>query len=278
MAKVILFGGGDGGGIVIGPDGVQPIPPFDPSLVKQLRAINQLAWAMRTAKSSERSLIKYTGKLTGVVLKQIERIVGEIDAENGLVFQSDDGGFTCGSTGKPPIPFPFPVDPRVTVSSLLDKGILNSATIQFFEKASTKKIDIFKAARDPINTARKIGLELTPEIESNLAELNLEKNSPSDDTGKEVIKLYKKVVTDGRYISEWVRNPKIVADKLKVSVSEEAIAQIVNIRDQGMLGGFNPGTVMSPYAVAVVVAIVIVVWTREFELPVKDYSGIANKL
>ena len=30
--RVILFGGGDGGGLIIGPHGVRPIPPFDPGL------------------------------------------------------------------------------------------------------------------------------------------------------------------------------------------------------------------------------------------------------
>ena len=35
---LILFGGGDGGGIWIGPDGVHPIPPFGPDVAAALHA------------------------------------------------------------------------------------------------------------------------------------------------------------------------------------------------------------------------------------------------
>jgi len=35
---LILFGGGDGGGIWIGPDGVHPIDPFGPAVVAALQA------------------------------------------------------------------------------------------------------------------------------------------------------------------------------------------------------------------------------------------------
>lgn len=49
MARVILFGGGDGGGLIIGPNGVRPIPPFDPVLLKQIKAISQLTQAIQLA-------------------------------------------------------------------------------------------------------------------------------------------------------------------------------------------------------------------------------------
>lgn len=277
MAKVILFGGGDGGGIIISRDGVQPIPPFDPALLRQLRALNELARATRTAhRSCRRPLTTVVKKLTSVVLKQIEDIAGEIDARDGVIYQSDDGGFTCGSTGQPPIPFPFPVDPRQTVEGLLDRGVVNKATMRFFEQAAAHKIDVFTAASDPIAAARKACVELTPEIEANIAELALDRGQPEDKVDREVIAFYQKVVSDGRYINQWVTNPRKVAEKLKMKASQAAFDRIVDIRDQGALGGFDPGTVMSPAAVAVAVAIVIVLWSRELELPVLDRSGYAK--
>jgi len=47
MAKVILFGGGDGGGIIIGPEGIKPIPPWNPDMAHGLRAIASLTQMSR---------------------------------------------------------------------------------------------------------------------------------------------------------------------------------------------------------------------------------------
>jgi hypothetical protein len=42
MATVILFGGGDAGGIIISDKGVRGIPPFDPGVLLQLRGVSAL--------------------------------------------------------------------------------------------------------------------------------------------------------------------------------------------------------------------------------------------
>ena len=109
MAHVILFGGGDGGGIIIGPDGIKPIPPWTPRLQLQLRAISALAHVakVKTAKVVvSRELTPLLTKLTADAMGQIATTVGR--GTHSVVYLDDDGdGFTCGTPpGKPPIPFP----------------------------------------------------------------------------------------------------------------------------------------------------------------------------
>jgi hypothetical protein len=273
MAKVILFGGGDGGGIHITPKGIKPIPPFDPALRYQLRALNSLARAGRLMpeKESARLLGGVITKLSGAVLTQIEILVGEIDADNGLIYQDEDGGFTCGSTGQPPIPFPWPVDPRKTVDDLVSRGVLNATAIAFLQQAAKRKLDVFTVARDPQAAAKKIGVSLTPEVEQSLLAFSPERAKTEDPVDREVIEFYQKVIQDGRFIANWVVNPAAVAERLKMKVSQRALDRIVATRDFGIT---QPGgAVMSPAAVAVAVAIVIVLWSSEVDLPVIDRSG-----
>ena len=105
MAKVILFGGGDGGGIIIGPDGIKPIPPWTPRVQRQLRAVSALAHVAKD-KPAGVAVNPFLTKLTASALKPVSKTVGA--GEHSVVFLDDDGGgFTCGTPPKkPPIPFP----------------------------------------------------------------------------------------------------------------------------------------------------------------------------
>ncbi len=275
MGKIILFGGGDGGGLRIGPNGVEPIPPYNPAIRLQLRALHQLVQATNLVpkKVSSKLLTPIVSKLTSALLGQIEPITGEIDADNGLVYQDVDGGFTCGSTGKPPIPFPWPVGSLHIVDEVLARGILKPAALTFLEQAARHKLDVFAVTKNPEAAAKRMGIVLTSDIKESLSELALDRSSVDDEYDRELLDLYRKVVTDGRFIEEWTLNPSLVAEKLKVKVSQPAIDRLIAIRDRGAIGVDGPGTVMCPYAVAVVIAVVIVVARREFDLPVRDLSG-----
>lgn len=276
-AKVILFGGGDGGGIRITPSGAEPIPPFNPALRLQLRALNALTRAeqlMSEKEESVRLLSGVTTKLLGAVLTQVEALIGEIDGDNGLVYQDEDGGFTCGSTGKPPIPFPWPVDPRKAVADFISRGIVDVQTIGFLEQALKHKLDVFSVAQDPKAAAKKMGVSLSPKVERSLLALGLDKAKVEDPVDNEVIDFYKKVIHDGRFINDWVVKPDTVAKRLNLEVSQKALDRIIATRDFGLRQPV--GSVMSPAAVAVAVAIVIVLWDHEVDLPVIDRSGISK--
>ena len=118
MAKLILFGGGDAGGILITPNGVKPIPPFDPLLRLRLRGLSLLLHGSTSLDANaHRESEGLTTKVSHILVNDLQDVagVGSLEGANTVVYWDVDGGFTCGSTGKP---FPFPpkgnrVDPRL---------------------------------------------------------------------------------------------------------------------------------------------------------------------
>ncbi len=108
MAKLILFGGGDAGGIMITPNGIKPIPPFDPLLRLRLRGLSLLLHGSASlGGNSQREMETLTTKASHALVNDLQDVagVGSLEGENTVVYWDVDDGFTCGSTGKP---FPFP--------------------------------------------------------------------------------------------------------------------------------------------------------------------------
>lgn len=119
---MVLFGGGDGGGIYIDANSrLHRIPPWDPQIMAQLKAANALTSAADRLATADvgKELHTIAERLTSSVVPQVARSVGGIAVgENAVAFIDGDDGFTCGSTGKHPIPFPIPhgVTQRVTTA------------------------------------------------------------------------------------------------------------------------------------------------------------------
>ncbi|MGH7618634.1 MAG: hypothetical protein ACREPM_15550 [Gemmatimonadaceae bacterium] len=109
---LILFGGGDGGGIYVGPDGkVHRIPPWNPELLLQLKAVSAL---VNVGTVTDAGLSHEVGalaeRLSTRVIPHVTKIAGATQlGDNSIAFFDPDGGFVCGSTGKHPIPVPRPV-------------------------------------------------------------------------------------------------------------------------------------------------------------------------
>jgi len=106
MAKVIWKG--NGVGIVITANGIKIIPPCDPEVLATLRAIGGILAAHRALPAEvQREAAAFSAKLGSFAAHAAEKAAGErLDAEGGVAFYDDGDGFTCGSTGKPPIPIP----------------------------------------------------------------------------------------------------------------------------------------------------------------------------
>jgi hypothetical protein len=111
MYVVVLFGGGDAGGIIITPTGIKRIPPWDPEIRLKAADLSHVVNAgrlspsvRRTSASLERKLVK---AVTAGIADQVARVAPELEGTQGLVASFDpDGGFVCGSTGRKPIPMP----------------------------------------------------------------------------------------------------------------------------------------------------------------------------
>jgi hypothetical protein len=106
---LILFGGGDGGGIEIGPDGkIHRIPPWNPEIMLQLKAVSALT---SVSTIHDATLTKEAGALaerlsTKVIPQVVTTAESTHPGDGSIAFVDGDGGFVCGSTGKHPIPIP----------------------------------------------------------------------------------------------------------------------------------------------------------------------------
>ena len=72
MTKVILFGGGDAGGLIIGSNGVRPIPPFDPSIRLQLRGLSALKNGIKCMPENPQTL-----REMGTLVNRVSNLVVE---------------------------------------------------------------------------------------------------------------------------------------------------------------------------------------------------------
>ncbi|MBF0163496.1 MAG: hypothetical protein HQM01_03140 [Magnetococcales bacterium] len=276
MSQIILFGGGDAGGLIIGPNGVRPIPPFDPAIRLQLRGISALlAGARHMSDKPSKEMGTLINKMTNLVIEQVEAIVGQLGGSNAFVYQDEDGGFTCGSTGKPPLPFPWPPLKFPNVNDLIASGVLERDLLDIVAAATEKNIDILELLENPAEEAQKVGMRLSSRAATDLKRLAPSQlGRISDPVDKEILAFLHAVVKDGRFLSTWSTRPGEVADTLKIKISDQAFEKI-------LAGGastlFDPGTVMNPVALAVVVGIVIMLVPTEAgrgRFDVRDFSGI----
>lgn len=104
MAQII--GNSDGGGIEISAHGIRPIPPWEPALLRQFKALAALTNAQHdlASRKVQEQLAPLTEQLAKLVVAQVERAVGSELADGNFVYDDPDGGFVCGSTGPRPIP------------------------------------------------------------------------------------------------------------------------------------------------------------------------------
>ena len=161
---------------------------------------------------------------------------------------------------------------------------INKETAQFLARASQSSLSIADLLNDPRATAKKANLSITKGVVQRLEalrDIQDKSDKPVDPAvTAEIVNYYNRVITDGRYIKEWLANPANVSNKLGIKLSDSAQTVLIDIDPKRFVGrglvGAGGETVMSPIAVAVVVVIVIVLWTRErldLEEVIIDKSG-----
>lgn len=287
MRSVILFGGGDAGGLLITDKGVRPIPPFHPSIRLTLRSasamVNSLAATGEGAIKTKKA--KLAASLANLAVEQVEEAVGAIEGDQALVYQDDDGGFYCGSTGKPPIPIPWPPSVVPSLPELLAAGLIEHDLVDLLQKAKAKQIPYTEVFENPTDVAKRVDATVSAKTASDLrllAPSNL--SNLKDPTDREVLGFFHVVADDGRYLRDWLAKPAEVSEKLKIKLSEAALERIVT---GGALSAF--GSRLGPNAFAdigvcvavvvgadVVIIAVVALSSREIGDIVKDRSGLAK--
>lgn len=287
MRSVILFGGGDGGGLIITPNGVRPIPPFSPDVLLTLRAaaamVNSLAATGERALKTKKA--KLAASLANLAVEQVEAVVGPLEGEQALVYQDDDGGFYCGSTGKPPIPIPWPPSVVPSLPELMAAGLIERDVVELLQTAKTRNVPYTRVFEDPAGVAKSLKVDVSAKTASDLqllAPSNVAKLK--DPTDREILGFFHKVADDGRFLQDWLVKPAEVSNELKVELSEAALERIVT---GGALAAF--GGRLGPNAFAdigvcvavvtgadVVIIAVVALSQREVNDIVIDRSGIAK--
>ncbi|MBW8817376.1 MAG: hypothetical protein JF598_03880 [Streptomyces sp.] len=276
MATVILFGGGDGGGLVIGPDGIRPIPPFDPAVMRQLRAVCELVPVAHARRiGGIRSEIgQLASKLANLAVPQVEAIVGELDEQRSVIFLDDDGGWYCGTTGQPPIPFPWPPRKGPDLDGLVTGGVIDSGMIEFLKAAGLREVPVDRILERPAAVAEELGFELGA-----ASVRQLERLAPSrleriaDPVERETLTYFHKVVEDGRFLETWATKPADTAQQLGIRLSDAAANGLISAGASAFAGdGLDSA---NPIAVAVAVAIVVMLVddVAEPSYAIADRSG-----
>jgi hypothetical protein len=172
MAQVILFGGGDGGGIIITAHGVRRIPPFDPGLRLELRGISALVQATLYGRDpNTQEYESLVNKLSNHAIARVEAVVGALDEANSLIYQDDDGGFVCGTTGKPPIPVPHSGPSVPGLGDVLARGVMQPDLLEFVSAATQNKVPLREVLADPAGVAKRVKFRLSERSVNDLGQL-----------------------------------------------------------------------------------------------------------
>lgn len=227
MRRIILFGGGDGGGFIIGPKGVKPIPPFTPKIRLQLRGLSALLnGSVLMAGESAIKMNKLLTETSNLLMAEVEGIVGPLDSELSIIYQDNDGGFTCGSTG--PIRFPWPPKKKPNIEDLISKGILQREFMKIIREANKEGIAIRDILEEPAAIGEKLGIKLSDRTIEDLVQLapsQIEKIE--DPIQQEVMQLFHKALDEKDLLFELISSPYLVARKLDTNISFDAIDLIL---------------------------------------------------
>jgi hypothetical protein len=271
MAKVILFGGGDGGGLIITTDGVRPIPPFDPFVRAQIKAVSNLVTGAHPLVGDAEELEGYAARIASIVVQHVEAIVGSLDAEASLIVLSDDGdGFTCGTTGRPPIPLPRPPHELPPLDSLLSRGGIDPLMVQFLRNATAQGVSVPALLENPADVARELGMDLPSRVVRDLEALAPSRvDQLEDPVSREVVTFFQKVIDDGRYVDTWAIRPSAVSDALGIRLSDAAVNRVITVGSALGGRGGEAGIIWIVVGIIVVVAVVI----DEGDAEIIDRSG-----
>jgi len=275
MTKVILFGGGDAGGIIISDTGVRPIPPFDPAILLQLRGIGAIMQSLERIPSENmmRKVGPYVHQLSNLAIEQVEQIVGPLQGEHSLIYQDENGGFSCGATGKPPVAFGWPPSSMPQMQDLIANGVVDFNLIEFFRAAENNGIDILEAVENSEMVSQKLGITLSKQTHQDLKFLAPSQvNNIKDPVDQEIIQYLHKVLRDGRFLQTWATQPFEVSKQLGIKLSDLA-------RDRLIAGGKSPAFLRSgrpeTMFVPIAIAIIIILAPSDAELKaVRDRSNL----
>lgn len=146
---------------------------------------------------------------------------------------------------------------------------------------NVKDINISEFINNPYETAKEFGRDLTVDQVNQLTQLkniggNLAKKAQMDLVDVELVDNITKVVNDGRFIEEWMTDPKSVADKLSLTLSKEAEERIKSSKFSDLVDADEEKIVLQIVGIATIMVVYGCPDKGKIQ-PIIDKSGI-NKL
>lgn len=241
MKRIVVPEGGRKGTLIVTENGVRSTEPFSPDILHLLKATASLVMASSTSSGAKdiRSIARHSTTIANLAIQQIEQAIGPLDDESSLLYYDEDGGFSCGSTGKVPIPFPWPPSPIPSLQDLLAAGVVEKELVEYMEKGSSAKVQLRRMFEQPEKVARELGVKLSAKAISDLKQLD--PASPitiKEPVDREIMQFFHKVLEDGRHISTWFAKPYETAHELKVELSDKALERLLA---RGSMAWHGPG-------------------------------------
>ncbi len=281
MKKIVVINGGRAGAILFSDSGTRSIPAFGEPLQRSLSAASSMvnAVALEQDESVKGKMAQLATGLCNLAVSQVEEIVGPLADKESLVFQDVEGGFTCGSTGRPPIPLPWPPPPRPCWEKLIQDDDVASGFKDAVLGATKKEIPLRELFENPASVAKEVGVPLTRKAADELFRLAPSQLQQIEDpVDQEVVRLFHRVLEDGRFIEHWNQKPYEVAKELRLDISDAALERLVS-------GGVDPvyfgnGSVavgpvgIVAIAITGIIAVTVAVTARSPEIMIRDRSGL----
>lgn len=286
---VIIFKGGRDGALLSSPDGVRPIPAFPAAIRGNLVAAASMVRAATAVREEEiaKKLAAQATKLSNLAVEQVEQVVGPLARDRALIYQDDDGGFTCGSTGKPPIPIPWPPLARPSVAALVRSGAIGKDLVELIRTARTEDFSLGRIFEDPAGAAQELGVSLSEQSVRDLQMLSPSNlDNISDEVDQEIAKYFHKVIEDGRFLETWHTRPYEVSRELEVTMSEAALERLISggaspafqhLGGAGPYASIGAGVIIAGIAITVgIVGEVAAFELEDVQSMVRDRSGVTK--
>ncbi len=160
------------------------------------------------------------------------------------------------------------------------RSIIDQETVSFFLNVQ-RSGKVENLLNNPSEFAKKNNLDISRNIENRIEQLkdyaSQNQLEVTEEIGEEIMEFYNKAVVNGKYVKELLTNPRRVAKKLDIKISDEALAQIekmgINkILDRGTFTGGNAS--IDPLMIVFVVCMVAMgIWKKPVII---DRSGIVK--
>lgn len=260
------------------------LPFFDDGTMSLLASAAQAVTAMNSSLATDQKQIhKAAQPILKFTFERIQTIVGNLDDDEGLIYRDEDGGFICGSDGRPfPILPPLPLPPLRRPELENMESAIDASALSVITEAQERKISLIDIFENPAKMASELGVELTNAGADALGTLAPTKiKEIQDPVQQEVVGYIHSVIEDGRFIDGMLLKPSEVSDRLGVRLSDAAMDRVI---DSGRAAVQLDRSGMHASAGSMVVAVgvgillvVAVIWAGESSISVENPMGIKDR-